>query len=294
MARKDTYLNNTMAGKSRREKVFGSPVRNLLICAVVCILLGVAFIVQPSLVYSYCGYAIGGLVALVGLVFIIIYFARKPASGEYRSEFAIGIVALCAGGYLALGAYFGGKGIVDLGFEVLVRIIGALIALDGILKLQYSLDIARMRFRGWWVLLILSLLGIPLGVLTFLGYTYDLGSVLSLKYNPALNEAQNAFINGMTTLGMAFCLNGLLDILGMIVILVRNYKASRAAAVSEGSAMMAYAQQQELRDTVSAAAPAGQPVTVPAGAVVVPAPGGAAESAAAEPVLARPPAPTDQ
>ena len=42
------------------QNVFGHPVRNMIITAVVSILLGVAFIIKPYEVSQYCGYGVGG------------------------------------------------------------------------------------------------------------------------------------------------------------------------------------------------------------------------------------------
>ena len=186
------------ARAAKRESIFGSPVRNLLITAIVAILLGVAFLVKPALVYTYCGYGIGGLIGLAGLIYIIIYFCRRPVSGEYRYEFGLGLIALLAGAYVALGGYLNGNGTSGLGFEILIKIIGILIAADGILKLQYTLDVLRMKYSGWWIILIVSLLGVALGVVTVMGYTYDMGSVLGLGKNASLTEAQNAFVSAVS------------------------------------------------------------------------------------------------
>ena len=91
---------------TKKAAVFGHPVRNLLIAALVGIVLGVVFIL-PQLqgyVYYYCCYAVGGLVALFGIVYIIMYFARRPVSGEYHYEFGFGLVAVLAGAYVALSS----------------------------------------------------------------------------------------------------------------------------------------------------------------------------------------------
>lgn len=237
-------------GKTKKENAFGNPIRNLIITALVCIVMGVVFLVEPSLVYSYCGYVIGGLIGLVGLAYIIIYFCKKPVSGVYRYEFGLGLVALLAGAYVALGGYLSSSGTTGIGFSVLLKIIGILIAADGVLKLQYSVDIARMKYPRWWVALIFSILGIALGAAIVLGYVYDFGYVVGLGSSSYYTEAQNAFIGGMMLLGVAFCVNALLDLLTMMIVMIRNRKARRAAAIAEGSAMVAAAKQEEINEAV--------------------------------------------
>jgi hypothetical protein len=219
---------------TKKATIFGNPVRNLIVCAIAAIAVGAALLAEPKLVYTYCGYAIGGLIALLGLIYILIYFLRKPVSGVYRSEFAMGLVALLAGAYVAAGGLLTGGSTNSMSFATIVRILGILVAAGGILKLQYTLDLARMKYPKWWIALIMSVLGIALGVVTTMGLTYSLGSTFG--------------ISGMTMLGIAFCVNGVLDLVVMIVVAVRNHKANKAAAVAEAEAMVAAAKQEEVPD----------------------------------------------
>lgn len=240
--------------KSGRAAVFGHPVRNLIVTAIISIVLGVAFIVKPYEVSVYCGYGVGGLIALVGLVYIVIYFVRKPVSGEYRSEFAIGLLAMLAGAYVALsGLITGGSGV---GYVLVIAILGVLIVADGLMKLQYSIDIARMKFPRWWLLLIFAVLGIGVGIITVTDFSntaragasvppsmlYKVGGNMGLVKDKG---SYNTFYSGMMALGIGFCLNGVLDLAAMIVIIVRNRKAAKAAAIEEAAALMVEAQKAE-------------------------------------------------
>ncbi len=287
----------------KRANVFGHPVRNLIVTSIVSILLGVAFAVKPYEVYTYCGYGLGGLIGVYGLVYIIIYFVHKPIPGEYRSEFAIGLVALLAGAYVAVGGILIGSG--GVGYELIVKIIGILIAVDGLLKLQYSVDLARMKYKRWWISLILSILGIAIGVLTIIGMFADLGSSLGLYSNPYTTQ-YNSFFSGMMMLGIAFIVNGVIDLGVMTVVAVRNHKANREAAIAEAAALMVGAEKESAPDffpaedssapvndapsaePTSEPAPAPVPVSAPAPASVpvsAPAPAPAAPAAAAPTVV---------
>ena len=289
------------------QNVFGHPVRNMIITAVVSILLGVAFIIKPYEVSQYCGYGVGGLIAVVGIVYIILYFCHKPISGEYRSEFAIGLLALFAGAYVALsGIVFGGSGV---GYVLAVRIIGILLIGDGLLKLQYSVDIGRMKFKQWWIVLIFAVLGLGVGVVTStdfsptavgsssvpVSFLYTMGGNIGLVSDKG---QYNSFYSGMMMLGIGFCLNGVLDLLSMMIIAIRNHKARRDEAIAAGTAMVAAAQREELDERLPAEsvydeAPAAQeefvfvPESAPAPVPAAPAPAPAAPVAAAsaEPVV---------
>ncbi len=286
---------------TRMQNAFGHPIRNLIVAAVASILLGVAFIVKPYEVSLYCGYGVGGLIAVFGIVYIIIYFCSKPVSGEYRSEFAIGLLALFAGAYVALSGFItGGTGV---GYVLAVRILGILILADALLKLQYSVDIARMKFPRWWLVLIFAVLGMGVGVMTVTDFNltsvpsttpasflYGLGGSMGLVTDKG---QYNSFYSGMMMLGIGFCVNALLDLASMTVIAVRNHRARRDEAIAEGTAMVAAVKQEELDEILppEAAAPVAE---VPAEPVaVVPAPEPAPIVPAAEPVAVEPVTPAE-
>lgn len=188
-------------------RIIGSPVRVLVVLAVISAIIGVALFQFYDAYKSYFDYMIGGLVILIGVISLIFYFAKRMIDGVYRSEFAIGILCIAFGLYVALN---GGAS-----FSFLV-IIGALCAFDGVIKLQYTLDLARMRFKAWWLPLIFSILGIAIGVIILMGLFGEL-----------FGEGEGASMTGL-----ALCVNALFDIICAIVIAVRNHKAKKAAKLA--------------------------------------------------------------
>lgn len=214
---------------TKKAAVQGHPVRNLLIAAIIGVVLGVVFILPQtqSYVYYYSCYAAGGILAVVGLVYIILYFARKPVSGEYHSEFGMGLLAILAGAYVALSNMLFADSGMEINFTVIAQLIGIAALLSGIMKLQYCLDLGRMGYKKWWILLITSVLGIALGV--FIAFFMDI--ITGLYYTTGYSV--------MTILGACFCLNGVLDLIAMIVVAVRNRKAAKEAALAEAEQKVA-------------------------------------------------------
>lgn len=308
-----TEKSGKKAKKAKKEKSNGSklaqgignPVRNLIFTAVVGVLLGLAFFLKPYEVSLYLGYGAGGIMALVGIIYIVLYFIRKPVSGVYRSEFVVGLVALLAGAYVALSGLITSTG--GIGYVMIVRIIGILIVADGLLKVQYAVDLGRMSFKSWWVALILAVLSIGVGVLTVTDFSektltaassapasmlYTIGGNLGLGSGMG-NYAD--FYGGMKMLGIAFWFNAALDIATLIMIAVRNHKADRAEAIAEASAMIAESKKEELALPEEPELPEGAEeenvVVVPAPAVEAepaPVPVPAADPALEEPALAAP------
>lgn len=238
-ARKEKKSGKAPAAKAapvtKKAAVFGHPVRNLIIAALIGIVLGVLFIVPQlqTIVYKYCCYAAGGILALVGIVYIILYFARKPVGGEYHYEFGCGIVAVLAGAYVALSNMLFANSEMVIDFMTIVQIVGIAMILDGVMKLQYTLDLGRMGYKKWWIGLIASILGLALGVFT----TFFTDYVNLVAYSVG--------VLAMTVYGAAYCLNGVLDLVTMIVVAVRNRKANKAAALAEAEEKVAAAAAQE-------------------------------------------------
>lgn len=230
-------------------RIIGSPVRVLVVLAVISAIIGVALFQFYDAYKSYFDYMIGGLVILIGVISLIFYFAKRMIDGVYRSEFAIGILCIAFGLYVALN---GGAS-----FSFLV-IIGALCAFDGVIKLQYTLDLARMRFKAWWLPLIFSILGIAVGVVILMGLFGEL-----------FGEGEGASMTGL-----ALCANALFDIICAIVIAVRNHKAKKAAKLAANAPAVVEAESTaepeveveitELSEAECAAESAAEPEAEPA------------------------------
>ena len=208
------------AQAAKKSGVLNDPIRNQIITAVVCLALGVTFIAAPDFIRYYCGYVIGGLLCLIGVVYIILYFARKIVSGVYRTEFAAGSLFMAAGIYVIVASLRPDTTGISITLRMIVTVLGVLLAADGAMKLQYALDLARMQFSAWWVELLVSLLGVALGVMTALGVIDGLGVRLGLM--------GDGFLGAMLMLGSALCVNALLDGLTAILVAVRNRSASAA------------------------------------------------------------------
>ncbi len=250
MDKKQTGTGEQAAKKSG---VLTNPIRNLIIAAIVCLALGVVFLAQPYFMLNYCGYTIGGLVCAIGFVYVLIYFIRKPVSGVYRSEFAFGAMLLAAGVYLIVASYEPDTIGLSISLRMIVTALGVLIAADGVIKLQYTFDLARMHFSGWWVGLLTSALGIALGVLMAIGLVDYFGVLVGVS--------SNNFLNAMLFLGIGFCANAVLDLITVILVSVRNHGAAKAEAAAAAAAAAAPTYYESIPAPVSQETPTYQPPT---------------------------------
>ncbi len=198
---------NSTAGEKKKYRVIGSPVRVLLISAVLSLLLGVVLYKVYYNYYAYIDYIVGGLIALVGVVALLTYFFKRMIDGVYRSEFALGIICLGVGGYIIL------RSGTDATF--FLTIIGLLATLSGVIKLQYSLDLIRMGYKRWWLTLALSILSLAIGVVILMDLLGGLEWIDKVMYT-----------------GLALCGNAVFDVISLVAIALRNRKASKAADVA--------------------------------------------------------------
>lgn len=124
----------------------------------------------------------------LALIAVGILFVAFPASSGLMICYVSGSI-LCAWGIIKLIMYlrsdikdvFGSYGLVTsvaliiAGIAVLVRpqffadiiavVFGCVMIIDGVLKLQYSLDLFRIKAKYWWVVLVLALVLIGVGLL---------------------------------------------------------------------------------------------------------------------------------
>ena len=217
MAKKSSESDSGQSAK--KSGILTNPIRNLAVTAVLCLALGVVFLALPYFVRDYCGYVIGGLLCAIGVVYTVIYFLRKPVSGIYRSEFATGLVILAAGVYVIVASLRPDAAGLSITLRMIVTALGVLMAVDGVLKLQYTLDLARMQFDAWWVGLFTSLPGLALGVLTAAGLVDDFGV--------RIGAGDGDFLSAMLVLGVTFIVNAILDIITLTLVAVRNHIAAK-------------------------------------------------------------------
>lgn len=134
--------------------------RDYILIAASFILLGVLFLVFPDTSSKIICYTAGGMVCLVGLVKIIEYFKTPVSLAEYSLSLVIGLTAVGVGAYVII------KPEALLG--VLPTVLGVAVILDGMIKLQNTLDMLRLKDRRWWLTLIVAAVTLGLGVVLIL------------------------------------------------------------------------------------------------------------------------------
>jgi len=127
----------------------------LLVSALVC-LLGIALIAIPEISARILCRLCGGLLVLFGIVKILSYCVQDLYRLAFQYDLAFGILLLILG-YLLLFHTVPVLGLI-------CALVGLLVLLDGLLKIQIAIDAYRFGLGKWWLILAAA---IPSGILGF-------------------------------------------------------------------------------------------------------------------------------
>ena len=160
----------------------------LVITALVVIAIGVLFVLKPGTSGTWICYIVGAALCVSGVVRFITYFL-----GDFRKSF--GSVDLVWGAALLLcGVYILVR--PSLLYGLLTTAFAIFLVVDGVLKLQYAIDLYRMKAKGGWFVLAVALVMGVLGVVAL--------------FNPFAT-----MVTLMTFLGITLIADGVMDLLSI-------------------------------------------------------------------------------
>lgn len=156
-------------------------VRNVtLIVSAIYIALGVVILVFEAQVRVLYGYLLGALALGIGGYRMIHFFVRQKKAELLASDLYIGI-ALCSVGAVCIIRH--DEAIVYSSF-----IFGILLIAGTIIKVQNAIDLQKIRYLKWWLILLLAVVSLVLSLIlmlkpTILGKNYLLTSGIFLVYD---------------------------------------------------------------------------------------------------------------
>ncbi len=118
--------------------------------------LGVVLIAWPSLSVRMIGIALGIVMIVLGITYAIIYYTRDNLQGFLQMDLVIGIVCFAFGIFILLNQAFL--------TEVLPFAMGIILLLGAVVKIQSSLNMRKLKFRKWYLVLICAIVLAALGV----------------------------------------------------------------------------------------------------------------------------------
>lgn len=132
--------------------------RTFLLIAALYLACGVSLLVWPKQSGRVICYVFGGISLLYGAVQIIRYCCNAAVS-IFRYELVTGILCCAFGLFVILRA--------NVVLAVLPLVFGCAIVFDSIMTLQNAIDLRRLGFSRWWIILLLATVTGVCGVLLF-------------------------------------------------------------------------------------------------------------------------------
>lgn len=135
--------------------IFQRVKNGIMISGVFLILAGLVLLFFPEATTKTIAYMSAALLLLMGVAQIIGYFRNEPGMGRYSGGMVLGIFLIVIG----LLIYYKSETVIS----IIPVILGVIIVISGVAKLQQAIDLARMRMSRWSTVLVIALLNIVLG-----------------------------------------------------------------------------------------------------------------------------------
>lgn len=183
-----------------------------VLLSVFLLVLGILLVANPDTSMITICRILGGCALAVGVVKIVLYFVREVEGVAIRYDFAVG--AFC----VILGALLLWRAPTMVGF--LSVVIGLLILVDSVFKLQVAIDSRRMGAATWWVTLLFTCVCMVMGGL--------------LVFDPFSGQQVLA-----TVMGVSLIADGLQNLCTVVyaAVFVKDVKHAVRDAIDEATAV---------------------------------------------------------
>lgn len=139
--------------KSKYRRIKGS----WLVTSLMCILIGLVFVIWPEMVANAANYILGGIILIVGIIYLAMSFWSKQRNFLTGFGIIFSVVLIVIGIFMLLKPEFV--------LSLFPMIVGGIIIIHGIIDLKRSIELASLKYKLWWIALIIAVATIGLGVL---------------------------------------------------------------------------------------------------------------------------------
>lgn len=130
-----------------------------LICGIILLAAGIILLVRPELTLEIITKALGGVLIIVGVLFVLGFIIRRTPNLDSNS-LVTGSIAIAAGVYIFMKS-------ADF-VKLVPMMLGIGVIISGIFKVQRALELAKMHYRSWVWLIIVALVNIMAGLIIVL------------------------------------------------------------------------------------------------------------------------------
>lgn len=170
-----------MSSKDNKVNKVKTFKKEFIFTAIALIAVGAMFVILPKSSTKIICYVTAGLLCVWGIIKLFMYISAERQQQAFTSFSLVGSVALIIGGVAIFinPEFFAG---------ILATFFGCVMIVDGVLKVQYGVDLAKIGAKMWWTILILAAVIIGLGLVvvfnpfsTAMVFTIFAGAVLIIN-----------------------------------------------------------------------------------------------------------------
>ena len=129
--------------------------RTSIITAVVSVIAGLILLIFPTLTAKVIAYVVAAAFLIFALLEIFLYFRNDPR--EMHKGLVIGLVSLTISIFIFAS--------VDTVISIIPVLLGFMIVISGFTTLQQTIDLVRLKAKGWVAMLVVACVNIILGIL---------------------------------------------------------------------------------------------------------------------------------
>ncbi len=129
----------------------------MIISSVALVILGIILFVWPEATMNVICYILAGLLLILGVGFLINYIRQDIHRILYRHDLVFGVSAILGGILIFIK--------VEQLTNLIPVVLGFLVTISGILKLQNSVDLFRLGYGTWHVAFAFAIINVVVGVI---------------------------------------------------------------------------------------------------------------------------------
>lgn len=128
-----------------------------LFSSLLYIVLGLVLILVPGLTMTTLVRIGAGALIATGAFDLLRYVFHKETDGKLNNRLVTGVILVIAGGFLMSRP--------TLVINLVPVILGIALMIEGLVKLQRAIDLARMKYTKWLSVLLVAIISLSIGIL---------------------------------------------------------------------------------------------------------------------------------
>ena len=125
--------------------------------SILCILIGWVFVIWPEIIVNTANYILGGIILVMGIVYLAISFWAKQRSVLTGFGVFFSVILIVVGVFMLTKP--------EIVLSIFPMIIGGIVLVHGVVDLKHSIELGVLKYKNWWIALLIALVTIGLGVL---------------------------------------------------------------------------------------------------------------------------------